>query len=402
MVGLGFSAGPGATARAATAPVAPSIGVTRKTVTVGGIVAGDAWSAGAEIGAQARFARANAHGGVAGRRIQYAGTETDAGDPVQDTAAVQKLASTAFAVVPAVSAALDTAALAQARLPFFGAAATSGWDANRFGFGFVGAQAALQTRVTSPAWGMQLRSLLGTAQGSGVTIAVDDGELGTARAEQARLSLRAAGFVVAAPVSLPAPPAVVPDLAPIATSLTTGAPAAILLLTSSATTSAIARQLTGLGFTGTVAVSEAFYLPAVPAIANGLTVLVPYAPFEQSTAGNRRLAADVEKFAPGTALTPGIAAGYWSADAFLGVLAKAGKQLTVARFLAVANGGDFSFAVPGTVGTSNWPAMHSQPVPCGALVQSDGSRYFVAEQYRCGDPVVRKTKKTKKASTTKG
>ena len=401
MVGLGLSAVPGATARAATAPAAPSIGVTRTTVTVGGIVAGDASSAGAEIGAQARFARANAHRGVASRRIQYAGTETDAADPVQDTAAVQKLAPTVFAVVPAVSAALDTAALAQARLPFFGAAATTGWDANRFGFGFVGAQAALQTRVASPAWGMQLRSLLGTAQGSGVTIAVDDDELGTARAEQARLSLRAAGFVVAAPVALPTPPAAATDLAPIAASLTTGAPAAILLLTSSATTSAIARQLTVLGFTGTVAVSEALYLPALPAIANGLTVFVPYAPVEQSTAGNRRLAADVEKFAPGTTLTPGIVAGYWSADAFLGVLAKTGRQLTVARFLAVANGGDFSFGVLGTVGTSNWPAMHSQPVPCGALVQSDGSRYFVAEPYRCGDPVVRKTKKTKKTSTTK-
>ena len=90
--------------------------------------------------------------------------------------------------------------------------------------GFVGTQAALQTRVTSPAWGMQLRALLGTAQGSGVSIAVDDNELGTARAEQARLSLRAVGFVVAAPVALPTPPAAVPDLPPIATSLTTGDP----------------------------------------------------------------------------------------------------------------------------------------------------------------------------------
>jgi len=357
-------------------------------------VAGDATSAGAEIGAQARFARANARGGVAGRAIEYAGTETDGGDPARDTAAVQKLAASVFAIVPAATGALDTAALAQARLPFFGAADTIGWDANRFGFGFVGAQAALQTRVVSPAWGAQLRSLLGTAQGAAVTVVVDDNVLGAARAEQARLSLRAARFVVAAPVVLPAPPTPLPDLAPVATSITTAAPAAVLLLTSSATTSALAAQLTGLGFTGTVGVSDAFYLPTVPGIANGLTVLVPYAPFEQSTAANRRLAADVERFAPSTVLTPGIAAGYWSADAFLAVLAKVGKRLTAARFLAAANGG-FSFGVPGTVGTSTWPAMHSQPVPCGALVQSDGSRYLVAEQYRCSDPVVPPTKKTK-------
>jgi ABC-type branched-subunit amino acid transport system substrate-binding protein len=294
-----------------------------------------------------------------------------------------------------VSSVLDTRALAQARLPFFGAADTKGWDASRYGFGFVGAQASLQTRVASPAWGAQLRSLLGNAQGSAVNLAVDADDLGTARAEQARLSLRAAGFAVGTPVALPVPPAPLPDLAPVATSLTTGTPAAVLLLTSPATTSALARQLTGMGFTGTVATSDAFYLPAAPGLANGLTVLVPYAPFEQTTAANRRLAADVEKFAPGTVLTPGVAAGYWSADAFLAVLAKVGKQLTATRFLAAANGG-FTYGVAGTVGTSTWPAMHTQPVPCGALVQSDGARYLVAEQYRCGKPVVKKSAKPKR------
>ena len=355
------------------------------------MVSGDARSTGADIGAQARFARANARGGVAGRTIEYSGTETDGGDPARSTGAVQKLAPTAFAVVPAVSPVLDTAALAQARLPFFGAADTTGWDANRFGFGFVGAQASLQTRVASPAWGAQLRSLLGTAQGSAVNLAVDDDALGAARAEQARLSLRAAGFTVAAPVPLPAPPAPLPDVVPVATALTTGTPAAVLLLTSPATTGALARELTVLGFTGTVAVSDAFYDPAVPALANGMTVLLPYAPFEQSTAANRRLAADVERFAAGTKLTPGVAAGYWSADAFVALLTKVGKRLTADRFLAAGNGG-FSFGVPATVGTSTWPAMHSRGVPCGALVQSDGARYLVVEPYRCGDPVVKKTK----------
>jgi branched-chain amino acid transport system substrate-binding protein len=409
VVGLAFAVATGAAAAASvsTSPavhVAPAIGVTRTTVTVGGILSSDLASAGADVGAQARFARVNARGGVAGRTIQYSGTESDAADPAQDTAAVQKLASSVFAVVPAVSGVLDTAALAQARVPFFGAADTTGWNANRFGFGFVGAQAARQTRVVSPAWGAQLRSLLGRAQGSEVSIVVDATELGAARGEQARVSLRAAGFTVAPVVTLPAPPAPLPDLAPVATQLTSGSPAVVMVLTSPSTTTALARQLTILGFTGTVATPEAFYQPARPALAGGLTVLVPYAPFEQSTAANRRLAADVEKFAPGTALTPGVAAGYWSAEAFVAVLARVGKRLTAARFLAAANHGEFSFGVPATVGRSTWPAMHSQPVSCGALVQSDGTRYFVAERYRCGDPVVPKPKKTesKQAKQPKG
>jgi branched-chain amino acid transport system substrate-binding protein len=374
--GLALVSAPAHAADAAT--TTPVVGVTRTTVTVAGVVGGEATAVGADVGAQARFNRANRSGGVAGRTIEYRTTTTGS---------ASELAGSVFAVVPAVSDALDTTGLAQARVPFVGAASTTGWDGNTTGFGFVGAQAVLQTRVVSPAWGAQLRSLLGTAQGSEVTVAVDDDALGTARAEQARRSLRAARFRVGATVVLPAPPTPLPDLAPATTTLTAGSPAVALLLTSPATTTALAQRLTSAGFTGTVATTDAFYQPASPAVANGMTVLVPYAPFEQKTAANRRVAADVDAFAPGTRLTPGVAAGYWSADAFLRMLARVGRRLTRPRFLAAANR-NFSFSVPDTVGRSTWPAMHTRGVPCGALVQSDGSHYFVVEPYACGAPIV--------------
>jgi branched-chain amino acid transport system substrate-binding protein len=359
--GLALVAAPAHAADSA-ATTTPVVGVTRTTVTVAGVVGGEATAVGADVGARARFTRANRRGGVAGRTVEYSTTT--------GTTSASELAGSVFAVVPGVSDALDTTGLAQARVPFVGAASTTGWDGNTAGFGFVGAQAARQTRVVSPAWGRQLRSLLGTA-----------------RAEQARRSLRAARFRVAAPVVLPAPPTPLPDLAPAIAALTAGSPAVALLLTSSGTTTALAQRLTAAGFTGTVATTDAFYQPTTPAVANGLTVLVPYAPFEQRTAANRRLAADVEAFAPGTALTPGVAAGYWSADVFLRLLARVGRRLTRPRFLAAANR-NFSFSVPDTVGRSTWPAMHTRGVPCGALVQSDGSRYFVVEPYACGEPIV--------------
>ena len=53
----------------------------------------------------------------------------------------------------------------------------------------------------------------------------------------------------------------------------------------------------------------------------------------------------------------------------------------------MANGGGYSYEVPGTVGRSTWPAMHTHGIPCGALVQGDGTRYFVAEPYRCDPPI---------------
>jgi hypothetical protein len=374
----------GASAATSTSTV---IGVTRTTVTVGGLVGADPASSGAEIGAQARFARANRRGGVAGRTVEYAGNAADAG----------AAAATVFAVVPAVSDTLDPSALVQGAAPFVGSAASPAWDGNRYGFGFVGAQAALQTKVVSPAWGAQLRSLLGTAQGSQVTIAVDDSELGAAREAQARASLRAAGFRVATSVTVPEPPAPVPDLTPIAGTLATGSPAVVLLLTSTAVTTGIAQLLAQVGFTGTVAADASMYQPMTPGVASGLTVLVPYAPVEQSTAANRRLAADVEAFAPGTQLTPGVVAGYWSADLFLQMLAKTGKRLTRERFLTVAQ--RFAYEVPSTIGALRWPAAHAQGVPCGALVQSDGSRYLVAEPYACGKPIVVKTAKRSTTAT---
>ena len=376
------------TAGAATAKPTSVIGVTRTTVTVGGLVGAEPASTGAEIGAQARFARANRRGGVAGRTVEYAGNAAD-------TAAA---AATVFAVVPAVSETLDTTTLAQASAPFVGSASTTAWDGNRFGFGFVGAQAALQTKVVSPAWGAGLRSLLGTAAGSVVNLAVDDGELGVARAAQAAASLRAAGFQVLSTVTVPAPPAPLPDLTPITGQLATGSPAVVLLLTSSAATSGIAQLLAAVGFTGTVAADASMYQPTTPAVASGLTVLVPFAPLEQATAANRRLAADVEAFAPGTKVTPGVAAGYWSGDLFLRMLAKTGKRLTRQRFLAVAQ--HFDYQVPSTIGPSRWPAAHAQGVPCGALVQSDGSQYVVAEPYACGKPIVVKPPKRKATTTT--
>ena len=272
---------------------------------------------------------------MAGRTVEYAGNAAD-------TAAA---AATVFAIVPAVSDTLDTTVLTQATAPFVGSASTTAWDGNRYGFGFVGAQAALQTKVVSPAWGAGLRSLLGTAQGSTVTSRSTTAS--SARRVRPRPARRCAprGSALAPPSGFPRRPRrrrtsrrSRPRSSPVP-------PAVVMLLTSPATTGGIAQLLAQVGFTGTVATDASMYQPTTPAAASGLTVLVPYAPFEQPTAANRRLAADVEAFAPGTQLTPGIAAGYWSADLFLRMLGKTGKRLTRERFLAVAR----RFCVRGAV-----------------------------------------------------
>lgn len=377
---------PPTTAPATTAPATstlPATALTRSTISVGGVV--DPAYAGAEIGAQARFARANARGGVAGRRVVYVGTSPDVKTATSGIVPIG-------AVVPAASTTLDTQALRTARVPFFGPADQAAWTGNTSGFGFAGAQVPLISRQASPVWGITMKALLGGAQGR--TIAVAAGADHTFDATVANASLRAVGFTTS-PGSIPTGA----DQAATATSLAQQGPDGVVILTDAATTGELAAALAAQSYTGTVATTQDFYRPENPAIASGLTVMLPYAPPEQTTSANQVLLADVERFAPGTKVTAAVIAGYWSADEFVAALTKAGKGASAAKLAKTLR--SFTYAVKGTVGPTTFPAAHSQPAPCGALVQSDGTAYFPAVTYRCGKPVkVRPTGVGATATTT--
>lgn len=360
---------PTTTAPVSTTTTLPVAALTRSTISVGGVV--DPAYAGADIGAQARLARANARGGVAGRRVVYVGTSPDAKTAISGVAPIA-------AVVPAASDTLDTATLTTARVPFFGPADTPAWTRNRWGFGFVGAQVPNLTTTASPAWGITMKALLGGATGRALAVA---GGADRGPALAARASLQAVGFTVPEPTTVVAGA----DPGATATALAQAGPDGVVLLTDAPTTSVLAASLAAQSFTGTVATGPVFYRPENPAVAAGLTVMLPYAPPEQATAANRQMLADVERFAPGTKITAGVIAGYWSADEFVAALAKAGKGAGAARFAATLR--TFTYEVRGTVGPTVFPGAHAQPSPCGALVQSDGTVYLSAVTHRCGRPV---------------
>jgi ABC-type branched-subunit amino acid transport system substrate-binding protein len=193
-----------------------------------------------------------------------------------------------------------------------------------------------------------------------------------------RASLRAAGFTVPAPLVSSA-------AGPDAATMAAAGPDGVVLLVDAATAAATASGLAAAGYTGTAATGPAFYRPEAPTVGRGITVLLPYAPPEQVTPANRRLLADVERFAPGTVVTPGVIAGYWAADEFLVVLADAGRGAGKAKILRAARA--LRYEVAGTVGPTEFPLAHSQPAPCGSLAQGDGTRYLVPVTYRCGRPV---------------
>jgi ABC-type branched-subunit amino acid transport system substrate-binding protein len=368
---------PRTTAPRPTSTTMPAGPLTATTVSVGGIVGNVPGDAGADVGAQARFARANEHGGVAGRRVVYVGTERPT-DAATSAAAVGRLAPQVFAVVPASSPVLDANALTAAQLPFFGAADDASWTGGRLGYGFAGAQVPAPSRTVSPAWGITMRTLLGGAGGRNLAVLTTADALGARAGAAARASLRAAGFRVPVPL-------VVGSGTPTAAALAAAGPDGVVLLVDAPTVAATAAGLAATGYTGTVATGPAFYRPDAPAIGRGITVLLPYAPPEQMTPANRRLRADVERFASGTVVTPGVIAGYWAADEFLAVLAAAGRGAGEAKLLRAAR--TLEYEVAGTVGPTRFPGAHSQPAPCGALAQGDGGIYLVPVAYRCGRQV---------------
>jgi hypothetical protein len=373
---------PAASAAASAATTTPTVrGVTRTIVTVGGLVGADPIAKDADLGATARFERAKRQGRVGGRTVNYLGARS-----TTDPASLTGLVDAAFAVVPALGISQDATALAREAVPFVGVAGSPEWFGNRWGFGITGAALSSASTTASPAWGVQLRALLGGSRAKTVVVVSDGDALGAVRAAATNAALRDAGFRVLPTVTLSAPPV---DAAAVARALVAPVPppTAVVLVATDPVSLGVAQQLAALGYTGTVGVGDAFYAPAAPAIAAGLTVLVPIAPLEADTPALRRMVADVRAVDPAAVISPTVVEAYYSADFFLEVLRKVGRGLTAKRFLAVANGGTFTYEVPATIGRSTWPAMHTGAIPCGALVQSDGTRYFLAEPYRCDSPV---------------
>ena len=113
------------------------------------------------------------------------------------------------------------------------------------------------------------------------------------------------------------------------------------------------------------------YGPNLVAPAVGSMVMTPTAPVESAATNPAmaQLVADVQKVAPGQPIDQSVVAGYWSADLFLAAVQKAGKQLTAASLVKAANR-KFTYEVADTVGPITFPAAHSVPAPCGALVAS--------------------------------
>ena len=120
---------------------------------------------------------------------------------------------------------------------------------------------------------------------------------------------------------------------------------------------------------------------------NGEYVYIQYASFENGSAANKQMLADVKAVAPQqTQLTQDIAIGYYSADLFLHDLQKVGHTLSRKAFLAAANDGS-TYQVPDGLGNLSYPKNHVSAVPCGSLVQVQDKAFVNKVSLSCFDAV---------------
>jgi branched-chain amino acid transport system substrate-binding protein len=372
----------------------PSAGFTKDSITIEGDIdktsASGQSEALAELGAKARFARANAEGGVNGRKINYLGSLDNKLDPAQDLPTVKKIVQTdkAFAVVPMVSPVLAQGGtyLVNNKVPFYGWGITPAFCNNTVGFGFSGCLVPLtKTDEVSTASAGLVEKLLGIPDGTGKTVALiseDDvaGQFGVKVIEAAFVADH--WKVTYSKSSLPSGSPTT-DFTPYSQAILTSnggkAPDVMFHVTTVPNAEGLTKALTDAGFKGpqvnAVTYDPAFLTGDAGASLDKEYVFIQYAAFESGGAANTQMLKDVQSVEPSQkTLTQDIAIGYYSADIFLHHLQKAGANLSRAAFLTAANDGS-SYNVPGGIGPISFPINHQNSVACGSLVQINSGKY---------------------------
>ncbi|MEB3963349.1 ABC transporter substrate-binding protein [Streptomyces kunmingensis] len=376
-------------------------GVSDDTVRVGGIVSMTTASGyskkDTDLGAKARFARANAEGGVNGRKIDYLGAEDDGQDPAKNLAAARKLVQQdkVFAIAPMSSVTFSGADFLQKqRVPTFGWGTLPAFCGPAYLYGFGGCMVPMPGGTISQTWPEGLKNVTGGARGRSVAILANDNDAGTFAIRTYKQSFASAGYrVTYAKASVPAT-SVPSDWSAYTKELLRSdrgkAPDVVVSVMQTPYNIGLFTAVKRTGFKG-VLTDPTDYDPGLLAKSatkqalDGVHVLLSFQPFESSTAAMKQFKADIRKAADeDVPLSMHMMTGYMGADLFLAIAEKAGKDLDLDSFQKAAAG----FSDTGTmVGDRELPRGQRESFGCGALVQLKGGAYRVSSPFRCYAPI---------------
>ncbi|WP_351222843.1 ABC transporter substrate-binding protein [Streptomyces sp. NPDC002133] len=377
-------------------------GVTADSIKVGGIVSMTTASGyskkDTDLGARARYDRANAEGGVNGRRIEYLGAEDDGQDPAKNLAAARKLVQQdkVFAVAPMSSVTFSGADfLEQQKVPTFGWGTLPSFCGPKHIYGFNGCLVPMPGGTLNQTWPEGLGSVLGGTKGKSIALIAADSDAGKFGIRTFTQGFTAAGYTVSYAK------AVVPAASPpsdwsaytkeILRSNGGKAPDAVVSVMQTPYNIGLFTALKRAGFKGVIS-DPTDYDPglltkdATRQALDGVHVLLQFEPFESSSPAIQQFKEDIRKAAGGkdVPLNMHMMTGYMSADLFLAIAGKAGKDLTVESFQKAAA----SFSDTGTlVGDRAEPKGQKESFGCGALVQLRNGRYEVSSPFTCYPPI---------------
>ncbi|MEX5711339.1 ABC transporter substrate-binding protein [Parafrankia sp. FMc6] len=380
----------------------PSRGVSDTEITVGGLAyltsPNGSSMAGVEDGAKARFERANAEGGVNGRKINYIGTLDDGYDPGRNSSQAKVLVDQkkVFAAVPVLTGYanyLDT--FCSETVPFFGWGINDSFCKTTIGFGFTGCLVSKEDVGYLPTtYGLTIQALFGgDAKGKTTALVGVDNDTARQGLDYLERQMQTVGVNVVYKET---------PFAAAGTSDTTAAVNAIMTADKGSPPDVV---LYGLDFNSTLKMTEALnaagfegkhlstvsYDPrlaaaGLPALQKSYALLQWQPAIDTTIPAIKQLVDDFAKYAPTTALSLPAMAGYWSADMFITAATKAGRDLTVDNLLKFMNN-NYSYYVEGAVGETRWPLNHVVSAPCTAVVQLDGAKYDTITKLVCGSLV---------------
>ncbi|MGW2440826.1 ABC transporter substrate-binding protein [Streptomyces goshikiensis] len=377
-------------------------GVSAGSIKVGGIVSMTSASGyskkDTDLGARARYLRANAEGGINGRTIDYIGAEDDGQDPGKNLAAARKLVQQdkVFAVAPMSSVTFSGADfLEQEKVPTFGWGTLPSFCGPQYIYGFNGCLVPSPGGTLNQTWPEGIGQVLGGAKGKSVAIIANDSDAGKFGIRTFQQGFAGAGFEVAyAKASVPAT-AVPSDWSAYVKDILASdggeAPDAVVSVMQTPNNIGLFTALKRAGYRGLLS-DPTDYDPALLAkdttrqALDGVHVLLQFEPFESANPRMDQFKADIKAASGGreVPLNMHTLTGYMSADLFVSIALKAGKDLTVAHFQNAAR----SFSDTGTlVGDRAEPKGQKESFGCGALVRLKDGAYEVSVPFKCYEPV---------------
>lgn len=375
--------------RGETPEVSESRGFDGTTITVAGMGSGTNF-ADADLGAQARFKRANDTDELDGITIEYLEFADDKQDPAVATSEARRLVTQEqiFAIVPNLSAVNPGPYFAQQHVPYVGFAFDNTYcatepDESIWGFGFNGCLVPAEPPVMPDSY-RNLYSYVSEKTGEdepSIVLFSNDNQSGQNSVRFQSAGAEGAGFDVVYAEGVV--PLATSDYSPYVQDWLTadgGDPPDAIYCLLSVQCLEIWSQVKAAGYEGTFQTSlytDLLVAPLAGTVAQSFYNVEP-------NDGLTQLQEDLEAFEPGTKISATNAPAYFAADMFIQALKEVGTNLTPeAVQQALANQ---TWEIEGFVGPIRYPDSTVVSTPsCNSLLESDGTAWTVVEPYSCSD-----------------